>query len=895
MSNLANLCRRLAYLFRRDEFTQDLQEEMRLHVELRARKFEQQGIAGKEAQYMAQRSFGNLTVAQDASSALWGWTAWERLFQDFRLGVRTLSKTPGFTAIAVLTLALGLGINTAVFSVVNAVMIRSLPYPDAGRLFSLWEEVRGPEPGDFSSHGSQVGAAGTARRTTVSVLNLWDYQRQGQPFAQMAGYDLSPKNLTGIGNPERIQGESVTANYFPVMGVAPVQGRAFVADDDRPGASPVVIISYGFWQRRLGGDTAVLERTIRLDGRAYQVIGVLPPEFRSPTQLALALDMEFYVPAAYSGDYVSTRGNHDINVVGRLEPGVTLAAAQSGLKLVSAGLAAQYPQTNRNISVALGSLHDDLVRSVKDSLFALLGASGLIVLITCVNVANLLLVRAIARRHESSVRLALGASRFRMVRQFLAESLLIAAGGCLAGILLGLAIMRVLVAMAPASIPEIRSVSMDWRVFAVCTAIATVTGLIFGVAPAWQASQTKPVEALKTTSRSTGGKSQVRWRTALMVAEVALSVILTVGAGLLLKSFVVLMGVNLGFQPDRVLAMNINLPDAHYAGHLQRLQFFDLLEQRVRALPGVQSAAFSNRMPMRGGWRSSIMLDDAAQSSVEPDFQAVSPEYFATLGIPLLRGRLLTEDDRLGNPYVAVVNQAYARKYLQGGDPVGRRFRYVRNSWVTLIGMVADIRRGGKEAAIQPEVYLSAAQSDLYPVRLADFAVRASVEPHQLINAIQSQVWAIDKDQPITNVRTMEEIISNSVAQRRFQTALLLLFAGVAVGLSVIGIFGVLSYSVNQRTSELGLRLALGAQPVGILALVLKQAGALIGAGVVAGLAGAYVLTRYIQSLLFNVERNDWGTYAASVGLLAAVAVAAALIPARRGSRVDPIVALRYE
>ncbi|MBZ5621636.1 MAG: ABC transporter permease [Acidobacteriia bacterium] len=889
-------CRRLLYLFRRDEFTGDLNEEMRLHIELRARKLQHRGLSQEEAIHVAQRQFGNRTVVQDASSELWGWRSWERLFQDLRLGGRTLRKTPGFTAIAVLTLALGLGINTAVFSVVNAVMIRSLPYPEPGRLISLWEEASRRPPPRFNSSASTVGGAGGPRRTTVSVANLVDYQQHGSSFSGLAAYALTPMNLTGTGTPERIPGESVTWNFFGVLGVEPVEGRTFLPEDDRAGAGLVVILTHDFWQRRLGGDTAVLEHTIALDGRPYQVIGVLPPGFASPTQFGTKERMQFYVPAAYSSQLLASHGDHNVNVAGRLKPGVPVKGAQSELDLISANLATQYPSSNQGMRAVIAPLRDDLVRNVKDSLWALLGAAGLIVLITCVNVANLLLVRAVARRHESSVRLALGASRFRMVRQFLAESMLVAAAGCAAGVLLGRIMMGVLVSIAPPGIPQIQNVALDWRVFAVCTAVATVTGLAFGIAPAWQASQTKPAESLKTTARNTGGKSQARWRTSLTVAEIALSMILLVGAGLLLKSFVLLMGVDLGFQPDRVLAMAIALPDLRYGTAAERLHFFQQLEERVRSLPGVRSMAYANRMPLRGGWGGSIILDTAPDGNFEPDLQAVSPGYFETLGLSLLSGRLLTADDRTGQQPVALVNQAFARQYLKGQDAVGRRLsRGQGRPWITIVGVVNDVRRGGKTDTINPQVYFSAAQTDMYPVRIAELAVRTAGEPRQLVNAIQSQVWALDKDQPVTDVRTMEEIIDAAVSQRRFQTLLLVVFAAVAVGLAMIGIFGVLSYSVSQRMPELGLRIALGAEPRHILALVLKQAGALIGAGVAIGLAGAYGLTRYVESLLFGIHRTDWTTYAAAVGLLAVVAVAASLIPARRGSRVDPIVALRYE
>jgi putative ABC transport system permease protein len=436
---------------------------------------------------------------------------------------------------------------------------------------------------------------------------------------------------------------------------------------------------------------------------------------------------------------------------------------------------------------------------------------------------------------------------------------------------------------------------MDWQVFAAAAAAALVTGLVFGVGPAWQASQAKPAAALKTSARSTGARTQARWRSALTAGEIALSLILLVGAGLLLRSFVRVMGVDLGFQPERVLAVGVNLPEMRYRDADRRLAFFEELERRVTALPGVEAAAFANRLPLRGGWGSGINLESSPDVMREADFQAVSPGYFETLGIGLERGRLLVRGDRKGQPPAAVVNQAFARQFLAGADPIGRRFQRASQPWLTIVGVVNDIRRSGKTGEINPQVYLAAAQTDLYPVRLADFAVRTRSNPLQLVNAVQRQVWAIDKDQPVTNVRTLEEILSRSVAERRFEMVLLMAFAGVAVLLATIGIFGVLSYIVNQRMAELGIRVALGASPGRIVAMVLGQAGWWIAIGMGMGLAGAFALTKYLASLLFQVRQGDPETYAAAAALLLAVSFAAALIPARRGAKVDPTTALRYE
>jgi predicted permease len=881
------LWRRMARIWTRDRAASELAEEMRLHLELRARQLNSADAA--------KRQFGNMGTLQDASASVWGWNAWERLIQGIRHAFRSLWKAPGFTAVAVATLALGLGVNTAVFSLVDGVMLHPLPYRGADRLVSLWEEYTAQGPDQFNSSGAHLGGDVNPARTSLSVANLADYRRAAA-IEDIATFDLHPMNLTGLGSPERIAGEAVSANFFGLLGVEPALGRSFTAEDDRRGAAPVAMLTYDCWQRRLGGDTEVLARSIRLDEQPYQVIGVLPRAFQSPFQLSMTVTepIEFYVPAAYPPVQLAARGDHDVNGIARLRPGVTIQAAQKELDAISSNLGRQFPQTNRNMRAAITPLREDLVRNVRDSLWTLMGAAGLIVLITCVNVANLLLARAIGRQHESSVRMALGAGRAGLARQFLTESLVLAAAGCAAGLAVGSVLMRAVVALAPADTPRIRHVTMDWRVFAVAAAVATLTGLAFGMAPVWQASRASAAAALATSARSTGARGQARWRAALTAAEVALSLILLVGAGLLLHSFVRLMGVDLGFQPERVLAMNVNLPPARYQKADERLRFFEELEKRVRALPGVRSVAFANRMPMRGGWSSGFALDGAPGPELECPFQAVSPGYFETLGIHLVRGRLFTAEDRQGQPYRAVVNTAFVRRFFSGTDPTGRGFHY-EGHVVTIIGMVNDIRRGGKDAAIDPQVYLAAAQPALYPVRLADLAVRTEGDPRQLLRAIQSAVWSVDKDQPVTNARTLEEVISLSAAQRRFQMVLLAAFAAAAVLLATVGIFGVLSYIVSQRTGEMGIRMALGATPVRIVGLVLRQAGGWIGGGIVAGLAGAYGLARFMESLLFQVGRHDAWTYGAAAALMVAVALAAALVPARRGARVDPMKALRWE
>jgi putative ABC transport system permease protein len=891
-----DLFRRLKYFFHRSENSADLEEEMRLHMDLRAQQLRDRGLPPEGAHFAARREFGNVAAIEIASSEVWGWGWWERLMQDVRYAARALRKTPGFVAIAGITLAIGIGMNTAVFSIVNAVMLRSLPYPEPQRLISLWEEAAPKGTAAFRSSGASLGNSGGKKRTVVSAANLMDYRKATPALEGLAGLELTAMNLTAIGPPERIFGESVTANYFPLLGVPPLLGRTFTDEEAREGADPVVVLTQRFWEQHLGADQAVLGKTIPLDAKNYRIIGVMPANFQPVLQFGNTNPVQFFVPEAFPASLLQEHGDHELVVVGRLKPGSDRRTAQAQLDAVSAALAKQYPETNQGITTATALLRDDIVENVSDGLTALLAASALIVLITCVNVANLLLVRAAGRRHETSVRLALGASRGRMVRAILTESMLVSAIGCAVGVLFGRALMRGLVAVAPPIMPRLDSVNMDWRVFLLAAAIAAATGLIFALAPAWQAARTSPGDSLKTSERHGGGKAHARWRGILTVSEVALSLVLMVGAGLFLKSFTTIMGMDLGFHTDHVLAMNVNLPALRYKGPDQRLAFWQELESRTRTLPGVQAVAYANRLPLRGGWSTGIQIEGVDAKNLTADSQAVNPGYFETLGIPLERGRLLTPADRKGQPYVAVVNQAFARQFLGGKDPIGHRFRRGPNAmWFTVIGVVNDIRRGGKTQRINPQIYISAAQTDSYPVFLGDFAVRTAGDPHLILKAIQEQVWAIDKDQPITNIHTMDEIVSQSVAEQRFQMLLLTIFAGVAVTLAMIGVFGVLSYSVNQRMNEIGVRMALGASPRRILGLVLQQAGTLVACGAVLGVAGAWALTRLIGHLLFQVQPHDAATYAVAVAVLLTVGLIAAMIPARRGAKVDPMIALRYE
>ncbi|HWZ30205.1 MAG TPA: ABC transporter permease [Bryobacteraceae bacterium] len=813
---------------------------------------------------------------------------------NLRYAVRLLAKSPGFTTIAVLTLALGIGVNSGIFTIVDAVILRALPYPDPDRIVSVWEVSTGRGPQAATNSGGNIGAS-TPSRTTVSPANLADYGRDATAFAAISGVELTGMNLTGDGPPERVFGERANADYFAVLGVQPATGRAFLPEEDRPGDRHVVVIAHELWQRRLGSDPTIVGRSVTLDGESYRVVGIMPSGFQPPSQFANVTRIEFVIPAAYSTVELTQHGSHTVDVIARLKPGVTIGQARAQLNATSSRLAKAYPSTNQNVKAELGPLADDIARNVRTSVLILFGAVGLILLIACANLANLLLARAVGRRREITIRVALGASRARIIGELLTQALLLAGLGCAAGLMVGVWTKALLLKFAPAGIPRIENAALDVRVVLFTLALSLATGILVGLFPALHVSRARPAESLRSTERGLAPSGVLRWRSVLMAGEIAISMVLLVGAGLLLRSFILVSGIDLGFETEHVIAMNVNLPETRYVTADQRFAFFDDLANRVTALPGVQSVAFCNRMPMRGGWSGSLRID-TDPTDRNADLQAVNPGYFRTLGMPLVRGRELTQADRAGAPRVAVVNLAFVHQFFPGQDAVGHQIRRNQNSpLVTIVGVVGDIHRGGKAAPMNPQVYFPAAQTDLYPVRLADFAFRASGDPKLLVAGVEQQVWAIDRDQPVTNVRTLQEVVSQGVAQRRFQMLLLVSFAALALVLALVGVYGVISYGVSQRTGELGLRIALGASRRDILGMVIVQGMTLVIAGIAVGAGAAYGLSRYLTTLLFQIKPADPLTYGALALLLSAIALAACYLPARRATRVDPMVALRYE
>ena len=804
------------------------------------------------------------------------------LLHDLRYAARLQRKNPGFTIVAVIALALGIGANTAIFSVVNTVLLRPLPYKDPERLVMVWE--------DASRHGYP--------RDTPAAGNYVDWRDQNQVFEGMAAIADTSFNLTGSGEPERLEGRRVSVNLFPLLGVEPQIGRVFTAAEDQPGAQRVVLLSYGLWQRRFGGDPNIAGQSLTLNGESYVVVGVMPARFQFPSS-----DDQAWVPIAFTQQEMANRGRHYLEVLARLKRGVSLDQAQSEMSTIAARLQQQYPQFNAELGAVVQPLQEHLVGDIKPALLILLGAVGLVLLIACANVANLLLARAAVRQKEIAVRVALGARRWRLIRQFLTESVLLSTVGGLVGLAIAYGGLVLLRAFIPENISQAREISMDLKVLGFTFLVSVATGVIFGLAPAIQAARFNQIETLKEGGRdaATGGGGK-RLRGLLVTAEVAISLVLLIGAGLLINSFLRLRNVDPGFRADNLLTMRIVLPKPRYEQFERRSAFYTDLVQRVQSLAGVRSAAITTNLPLyRQG--NSISISVEGQPAPPPGQERIvvtriiSPGYFDTMSIPLLRGRNVTEQDTETTPNVVVISETMARRYWPGEDAVGKRIAAGRvtspEDWIQVVGVVKDVRQFELNAEPKPQMYLSYRQAGFFEPR--DLVVKTDVDPSSLAATVRKAVWEIDKDQPVSNIQTMEEILADSIARQRFSMLLLAIFAGVALVLAGVGIYGVMSYSVAQRTHEIGIRMALGAQTGAVLKLAVGYGMKLVIAGIVIGLIAAFALTRVMATLLFGVTATDPTTFTLISVLLIAVAAVASYVPARRATRVNPIIALRYE
>jgi putative ABC transport system permease protein len=803
------------------------------------------------------------------------------LLRDIKYALRMLWKRPGFTVVAVITLALGIGANTAIFSVINAVLLAPLPYEDPDRLVGVWERQV------ISNENQQP----------VALPNLDDWKEQNQVFEELAITRGATFNLTQAGETERITGARVSSNLYSLLRIKPILGRAFTEAEGKPGAEAVVLISYGLWQRRYAADPQLVGRSLQLDGLPCTVVGVLPRGLSYPTA-----DTELVIPFIPQ-KRESQRANHFVRVIGRLRQGVSLSAARAEMDTIAARLEGQYPDTNAGWRVNLLPLHDQLVGNIRPALLVLLGAVGCVLLIACANVANLLLSRAVGRQMELAVRTALGASRWQLIRQLLTESIMLSLCGGLFGLLLAVWAVPVLTRLSSGSIPRVEEISVSLRVLSFTLLISLLTGIIFGLIPAWQSSSKKLTASLREGRRgSTGGLLHRRVLSILVITEVALALVLLVCAGLMIRSFASVRQVSPGFDPRGVLTAGIGLSPVKYAELEQQATFYQTLLAKLEALPGVVSVAGVSRLPVVAVVSSSdfTIKGRPVQLGHEPgaNFRVISPRYFQTMGIPFVQGRDFTVRDTKDTPDAVIVNKVLAERFWPGQDPLGQHLQLAaeKTRWREVVGVVGNEKMSGLDNEIGPAIYVPLTQNT-FPnaMRNLFLIVRAEGEPGALAPAIQKELRSMDQEQALFQVRPLEEVISNSLSQRRFNSLLLIIFGALAGLMAAVGIYGVIAYSVTQRTNEIGIRLALGAQPRDVLKMILGQGIKLTLAGVAIGLIAAFALTRILSSLLYGVSATDPLTFLGVPVLLIAVAALASYLPARRATKVDPCVALRYD
>jgi putative ABC transport system permease protein len=884
---LSDLFFRVRSLFRRKAVEAELDDELRFHFEQQLEKYVNSGLTPAEALRRVRIEFGGIAQVKEECREARGVHMMENLFQDIRYGLRMLRKSPGFTVVALLTLALGIGANTAIFSVVYGVLLHPLPYQDPSRLVVLHETT--PKVGTVS----------------VSYPNFLDWRAQSRAFSKMAAVASVAFNLAGIGSgldqPENISGAAVSSNFLSMLGVRPVLGRNFDASQDQAGTPPVVLLSYPLWQSHFGGALNVLGRTVALDGHSYTIIGVLPPDFRwiEKTDVLEPIGVRANVP-----DFNDRGERGDMLAIGRLAPGIGFAQARAEMEGIAARLARAYPGSNDQFGIALQPIRDMFVGDLRPSVLVLFGAAVFVLLIACANVANLFLMRGAGRAKEIALRLAVGASRSRIVYQILVESFVLAFLGGLLSLALAFVGIRGLARLIPADMLAGASVNLNGPVLLFAAGVIVLCTFIFGLAPASHSTRPDVQSELKESGRAMSASAgQGRMRGALAIAEVSLALILLVGAGLMMKSLYRLLLVDPGFRPDRVLSMNMSLRRAQYAKDPAVLNFWQRVLDQVHRLPGVESVAVGTVVPLTDSHsRGDITLEGMALpkpgSFPHPDIHEVSPGYASTLGIPLLRGREFTDADTETAPQVAMINAALAQRYFAHQDPIGKRLMFGHPSpksppkWITIVGVAGDTKLYGLANPARLEVYVPFRQSASSDMTLI---VKSGIEPAALTSSIRNVIASIDKEQPISAIATMQQLVKNSVTGRRITLILLGVFGGLALVLGAIGIYGVLAYSVAQRTHEIGIRMALGARRGDVLRMILAQGAKIAGAGVIIGTLASLGLTRLMSNLLFSVSPADPVTFAAVAIVLVLVALLASYVPARRTLRVDPMIALRHE
>lgn len=860
--------------YRRTAREAELERELRDHLDLEAEERRAGGLPLEAAGHAAHRALGNALKIEEDIRAAWGFQWFDTLVQDIRYALRVLRKSPGFTAVAVLTLALGIGANTAIFSVIDAVLLSPLPYPKPQQLIAM--------------------------RPNDSLANLIEIQRRNHSFSQGGGINVTAMDLTGAAEPVQIHAGLVNAGFLETLGVPPMLGRILSPDEDVKGGPRNIVASYPFWRNFLNSSPRALGKTVTLNGNSYTVIGVMPASFQLPREHADVFVSLWVADARAAVE----RDVHFMHGYWRLKPGVTLAQAQADMSAIDHQLAQQYPNDERERKTLLMPLHELLVGNIRPALLVLFGAVGFVLLIACANFAGLLMARAAARRHELVIRAALGARRSRLIRQALTESGLLAVMGGVAGLLLAKWGTSLLLSLKPEALERFNGIQMDAKVLLFVFGVSVLTGIVFGLAPAWSAARAEVSESLKEGGRSaTAGPSGHLLRNLLVTAEFALAVVLLVGSGLLIKGFSRLRSVNPGFNPANVMTMYLDLPATRYAEIPMQTQFRRELLARLNSLPGVEAAMITD-IPLGGNYVGHRVVFDGrppVPAGAEPKVQTLSVmgDYFRVMQIPTRTGRDFTPRDREGEPLVAIVNEEFVKEFFPGESPLGSRIDWARTNephqWMTIVGVVADVKHSGLNEPTDPAVYTPFAQNDEAWRHFMTLAIRTGGASAGLVEEVKKQVWSMDSLIPVSDVQSMDDLMSVSLAQQRFNLLLLGIFAALALILASVGIYGLMAYGVSQRTHEIGVRMALGAQRRDVLRLVVGEGVKLALAGIIIGVLGALALTRLMISLLFEVKPTDPATFAAVAILLSVVALGACYIPARRAMKVDPMVALRYE
>ncbi len=880
--------RRLVFFFRRGQFRRELEEEMEHHVEMKAEARERQGLPPEEARRAARREFGNTLLLRERSGDEWGWGAIEALFQDIRYALRMLRKSPSFTAIAILTLALGIGATTAIFSVVDAVVLQPLPYPHPSRLVLVYTANR------------QAGIA----ESTLTYPDFTEIRDANHVFSAVAGMASHDLTLTGRGEPSIVSSVAVTPQFFSVLGAKPLLGRAFLPADGHRGAAPVAILSENLWRTRFAADPKIVGSSVDLDMRAFTVVGVMPASFRSPFSPAKE---QVWVPLAQDplfSTFMTLPGRHLLATLALLRPGLSREQGQAQMEALAAGLAKKFPAQNRGWTAGVNPLHEEVVgRQVKTALFVLLGAVGLLLLVSCANIASLLLARATTRTREMAVRAALGAPRAQLARQLLTESALLGLLGAVAGIALAFACVHGMHSLLPPGMPSLRPIRVNGEVLAFALALSLATSVLFGFAPALSAVRGNLHAGLmESPGRSTTAGPRMRARSALAAVEIAVAMVLLVGAGLLIRSFVALTSVSPGFDTRHVWQAEISLPRYEYSTPEQWVAFANEFLGRLRAEPGTKDAAFG--VPLPFFVQGDVVLPVRIAGNPPPPhgggpmahYASISPDYFRVMSIPLLAGRFFRQEDSFTAPRVAIISRAFARRYFPHENPLGKQlvFGFPPHTGDTrrIVGVVGDVRDVSLGQAPAPMTYVPFVQEPFWGGPLV---LKSPLSASSVNAAIRQAAASIDPNLPVTNFQPLQSAVGASVAEPRFRALLLGLFGGLALILAAAGIFGVLSYSVSQRTNEIGIRLALGASPGSIRKMALAEGAKLAAAGLGAGAMAALALARLLQSEVYAVTVRDPATFVVAGALLGAVAIAACWIPARRAMRVDPMVALRYE